>query len=215
MRVLIAQPLHENKIEQLKNEIKNNQGIDIVIFPEGYLSNERALESAREIAKEYNVIIITSHRLDNNDRAVIINNLGEIVLERSKTPPAEDIKIYEPTSVNINGNVIGYLLCMEILKGIRDLKTIKENIGFIAHPIGVGMFSDEQFEEWIGEAKNIAKTYNTLMIGTSHADGSYRNCGLSIPISYFIDNNGEAIYISKSDTRTRIVNLSTKEVDIK
>ena len=215
MRVLIAQPLHENKIEQLKNEIKNNQGIDIVIFPEGYLSNERALESAREIAKEYNVIIITSHRLDNNDRAVIINNLGEIVLERSKTPPAEDIKIYEPTSVNINENVIGYLLCMEILKGIRDLKTIKENIGFIAHPIGVGMFSDEQFEEWIGEAKNIAKTYNTLMIGTSHADGSYRNCGLSIPISYFIDNNGEAIYISKSDTRTRIVNLSTKEVDIK
>ena len=215
MRVLIAQPLHENKIEQLKNEIKNNQGIDIVIFPEGYLSNERALESAREIAKEYNVIIITSHRLDNNDRAVIINNLGEIVLERSKTPPAEDIKIYEPTSVNINGNVIGYLLCMEILKGIRDLKTIKENIGFIAHPIGVGMFSDEQFEEWIGEAKNIAKTYNTIMIGTSHADGSYRNCGVSIPISYFIDNNGEAIYISKSDTRTRIVNLSTKEVDIK
>ena len=215
MRVLIGQPLHENKIDQLKNEIKNNKGIDIVIFPEGYLSNERALESAREIAKEYNVIIITSHRLDNNDRAVIINNLGEIVLERSKTPPAEDIKIYEPTSVNINENVIGYLLCMEILKGIRDLKTIKENIGFIAHPIGVGMFSDEQFEEWIGEAKNIAKTYNTLMIGTSHADGSYRNCGLSIPISYFIDNNGEAIYISKSDTRTRIVNLSTKEVDIK
>ena len=215
MRVLIAQPLHENKIEQLKNEIKNNQGIDIVIFPEGYLSNERALESAREIAKEYNVIIITSHRLDNNDRAVIINNLGQIVLERAKTPPDEEIKIYEPTSVNINENVIGYLLCMEILKGIRDLKTIKENIGFIAHPIGVGMFSDEQFEEWIGEAKNIAKTYNTIMIGTSHADGSYRNCGVSIPISYFIDNNGEAIYISKSDTRTRILNLSTKEVDIK
>lgn len=215
MRVLIGQPLHENKIEQLKNEIKINKEIDIVIFPEGYLSNERALESAREIAKKNKVTIITSYRLDNKDRALIINNLGEIVLERAKTPPDGDIKIYEPTSVNINENVIGYLLCMEILKGIRDLKTIKENIGFIAHPVGVGMFSDEQFEEWISEAKNIAKTYNTIMIGTSHADGSYRNYGVSIPISYFIDSNGESIYISKSDTRTRIVNLSTKEVDIK
>ena len=93
MRILIGQPLHENQIEQLKNEIKHNKGIDIVIFPEGYLSSERALESAREIAKEYKVIIITSYKLDNDDRAVIINNLGEIVLERSKTPPAQDIKL--------------------------------------------------------------------------------------------------------------------------
>jgi hypothetical protein len=103
---------------------------------------------------------------------------------------------------------------MEILKGIRDLK-IKDNISFIAHPIGVGMFSNEQFEQWISEARNIAKKYNTIIIGTSHADGSYRNCGISIPISYFIDSNGKEIYISKSDTRTRIVNLSTKEVQIK
>ena len=215
VRVLIGQPLHEDNIEQLKNEIETNSGIDIVVFPEGYLSNKMALESAREIAKKYNVTIITSYRRDNKDRAVIINNLGELVLERAKTPPEEERKIYEPTSVKINGKVIGYLLCMEILKGIRDLKTIKEKINFIAHPIGVGMFSDEQFEEWISEAKNIVRTYNTIMIGTSHADGSYRNCGVSIPISYFIDSNGEAIYISKLDTRTRIVDLSTKEVDIK
>ncbi len=215
MKVLIGQPLHECNIEQLKNEIETTKGIDIVLFPEGYLSNEKALESASEIAKKYNVTIITSYRRDNKDRAVIINNLGELVLERAKTPPEEDRKIYAPTSVKINENVIGYLLCMEILKGMRDLKAIKEKIDFIAHPIGVGMFSDEQFEEWISEAKNIAKTYNTIIIGTSHADGSYRNCGVSIPISYFIDSNGEAIYISKSDTRTRIVNLSTKEVAIK
>lgn len=36
---------------------------------------------------------------------------------------------------------------MEILKGVRDLKRIKKNIDFIAHSIGVGMFSDEQFKE--------------------------------------------------------------------
>src|SRR5690606_19653738 len=100
-------------------------------------------------------------------------------------------------------------------KGVRDLTRIKEDIYFIAHPIGVGMFSDEQFEEWINEAKNIARAYKTMIIGTSHADGSYRNCGVSIPISYFIDNDGEAVYVSKSDTRTRIVDLSSKEVEIK
>jgi len=54
----------------------------------------------------------------------------------------------------------------------------------------------------------------TVIIGTSHADGSFRNCGISIQMSYCIDSNGEPIFISKSDIRTRIVNLSTKEVDI-
>ena len=116
--------------------------------------------------------------------------------------------------VKHNGIVIGYLLCMEILKGVRDLKKVEPKIDFITHPIGVGMFSDEQFEEWINEAKNIAKTYNTIIIGTSHADGSYRNCGVSIPISYCIDSSGEPIFISKSDIRTRIVDLETKEVEI-
>lgn len=103
---------------------------------------------------------------------------------------------------------------MEILKGMRDLKNVVETISFIAHPIGVGMFSDEQFDLWINEAKKIAKTYKTMIMGTSHADGSYRNCGVSIPISYCIDTTGKPIYISKSDTRARIVDLDTKEVQV-
>ncbi len=214
MKVLIGQPIHEKNIEQLENEIKINRKIDIVLFPEGYLSNEKILEEACEIAKKYNVAIITSYRFNNKDRATVINNCGEKILERAKTPSNEDEKLYTPMAVDYNKTTIGYLLYMEILKGVRDLKNVNKKIDFIAHPIGVGMFSDEQFDQWINEAKNIAKTYKTMIIGTSHADGSYRNCGISIPISYCIDNNGEAIYISKSDTRTRIVNLSTKEVKV-
>ncbi|ARC86665.1 hypothetical protein U732_2792 [Clostridium argentinense CDC 2741] len=211
MKVLIGQPIHEENIEQLENEIKMNREIDIVLFPEGYLSNEKILEEACEIAKKYNVAIITSYRFNNKDRAIVINNCGEKILERAKTPPNEDVELYAPLVVDYNKTTIGYLLCMEILKGVRDLKNVNKKIDFIAHPIGVGMFSDEQFDQWINEAKNIAQIYKTMIIGTSHADGSYRNCGISIPISYCIDDNGEAIYISKSDTRTRIVNLSTKE----
>lgn len=213
MKVLIGQPMHENGIEQLENEIKINKGIDIVLYPEGYLSNEEALEGACEIAKKHSKAIITSYRRDNKDRAVIINSFGERILERAKTAPDETEELISPLTVDCNGRTIGYLLCMEILKGARDLKRVKRSIHFIAHPIGVGMFSDEQFEQWINEAKNIAKAYKTMIMGTSHADWSYKNCGVSIPISYCIDNTGEVIYISKSDTRTRIVDLTTKEVE--
>lgn len=213
MRILIGQPIHETGIKQMVEEIKNNKGVDIVLYPEGYLSSEEVLENACEIAKEYNITIITAYRKDNRDRAVIISNSGKKVLERGKTPPKEDEELYPPLVVDYTNMTIGYLLCMEILKGVRDLKKVDSQITFIAHPIGVGMFSDEQFEEWINEAKNIAKTYKTIIIGTSHADGSFRNCGVSIPISYCIDSSGEPVFISKSDIRSRIVNLITKEVE--
>lgn len=214
MRVLIGQPIHEEGIIQLQKDIKNSKGINIVLYPEGYLVNENALQSACKTAKDNDVMIITSYRKDNKDRAVVISNTGEIILDRAKTPPDENEELYMPLSVNYNRITIGYLLCMEILKGIRDLKKAGTNFNFIAHPIGVGMFSDEQFDQWINEAKNIARTYNTIIFGTSHADGSYRNCGTSIPISYFINGNGEPLYISKSDTRTRIVNIDTKNVEV-
>ncbi|MDD7795505.1 hypothetical protein [Clostridium sp. 'White wine YQ'] len=212
MRILIGQPLHEEGIIQLQNEINKNEEIDAVLYPEGYISNEVALIDACTLAKKKDVLIITSYRKENKDRAVIISNSGEIILERAKTPPDENIELYTPLMTSYNETTIGYLLCMEILKGIRDFKNIGEKISFIAHPIGVGMFSNEQFEEWINEAKKIAKMYNTIIVGTSHADGSYRNCGVSIPISYFIDSDGNPIYVSKSDTRTRIIDLRTKEV---
>ncbi|HHU97970.1 MAG TPA: hypothetical protein GXX67_12040 [Petrimonas sp.] len=214
MRVLIGQPIHEKGITQLENDIKVNEGMDIILYPEGYLSSEKVLEDACKIAKETNVMIITSYRKDNKDRAVIISNTGERIMERGKTLSDEKEELNIPLFVSSNGINIGYLLCMEILKGMRDLKNVGVDINFIAHPIGVGMFSDEQFEQWVNEAKNIAKTYKTIIIGTSHADGSYRNCGISIPISYCINSDGEPIYISKSDIRTRIVNLDTKEFEV-
>lgn len=214
MRILTGQPIHEKGLVQLENDIKVNKGIDIILYPEGYLSSEKVLEDACKIAKENKVMIITSYRKDNKDRAVIISNTGDKVLERPKTLPDKDAELNIPLCINYNGINIGYLLCMEILKGMRDLKNVGVDINFIAHPIGVGMFSDEQFEQWVNEAKKIAKSYKAIIIGTSHADGSYRNCGISIPISYCINSDGEAIYISKSDIRTRIVNLDTKEFEV-
>ncbi|WP_291573875.1 hypothetical protein [Clostridium sp. UBA4548] len=214
MRVLIGQPIHEEGLSQLEKDIKTNTGIDIVLYPEGYILNEKVLETACKIAKENKVMIITSYKKDNKNRVVIISDAGNIILERAKTLPEDSEELVQPLTVDYNGINIGYLLCMEILKGMRDLKNVGENINFIAHPIGVGMFSDEQFELWTNEAKKIAKTYKTIIMGTSHADGSYRNCGVSLPISYCIDSTGEPIYLSKSDTRARIVDLDTKKFEV-
>lgn len=214
MKILIAQPIHEKTVEQLKKEIKENREIDMVLFPEGYLSDENGLEAACRLAKEYKVTIATSYRRNNKDRAVIINDIGEKILERDKTLPADEVELKGPIIVEHNGITIGYVLCMEILKAVRDLKRIDEPIDLIVHPIGVGMFSEDQFDLWINEAKKVAKTYRTTIVGTSHADGSYRNYGISIPISYCIDSQGEVIYISKADTRTRVVDLATRQVKV-
>jgi hypothetical protein len=212
MKILVGQPIHEKGIEQLEKEIKNNLSVDVIIYPEGYLADEEALLTAGEIAKRYSKTIIAGYRSNNKDRALIINSLGKKILDRAKTPENEEL--YSPSVADNDGLRIGYLLCREILKGLEGLINIDGKFDFIAHPIGVGMFSEEQFEEWVNVAKNIAITYKTIIIGTSHSDGSYRNCGVSIPISYCIDASGEIIFLSKADKRTRIINLLTKEVEI-
>lgn len=139
MRVLIAQPVHEEGITQLENDIKNNKkmNIDIVLYPEGYLSTQQALEKACNAAKENHVMIITSYRKDNKDIGVIISSAGEKILERAKTPPEENVKLNMPLSIPYKGTNIGYLLCMELLKDMRDIKSFGSYINFIAHPIGV------------------------------------------------------------------------------
>lgn len=214
MRILIGQPVHEQGISQLERDIRDNKNIDMVLYPEGYLSDTSNLRDACKLAKENSVAIITSYRKDKKDVGVIIGSNGERIYERQKTSPEEAEKLNMPLSVNYHGITIGYVLCMEILKGVRDIKNAGTKMDFIAHPIGVGMFSEEQFQLWIGEAEKIAATYETIIFGTSHADGSYRNCGVSIPISYCISRDGVPLYISKSDTRKRIVDLETGEVEI-
>lgn len=207
MEILIIQPKLESAIEQLKVELENNPTVDIVIFPEGYLNEN--VKQACEVAKEYRTILIGGHRrLQDNpkDRAIIINRSGEITLDRAK---------YTQTSFVVEeGLKIGHILCDElIIQGIKG--DMYQDVDLIVHPIGVGMFSDEQFEEWIQEATKIATTYHTMVIGTSHADGSFRNMDVSIPIAYCINRDGSPVFISENDVRSRVLNIETKEVLIR
>lgn len=207
MRILIAQPKHEDGVEQLTEAIISNRDVEFFLFPEGYLQSEFALKEAQELAKNYTVIVVTSYRKDNKDVAVIIDESGVLVYSRPKTPSNFNEVLVQPLEVKVKQYNLAYLLCMEILKGARDLQ-FKNKVDLIVHPIGVGMFSEEQFDEWIEEARKIALKTNSTIIGTSHADGSYKNCGISIPIAYCIDAKGEFVFLSKNDTAPQIINLT-------
>lgn len=204
MNVLIIQPKLEKNIAQLESEIRNNPSADVVIFPEGYLNEN--VEQACILAKNYNKILIGGHRRLNDspkDRAIMINRSGDIVLDR--------IKYSQTTFQSVEGLKIGHILCDELVKqGVKNEDT--SGIDLIVHPIGVGMFSEEQFDEWTEEAKKIAFTYKTMIIGTSHADGSFRGSDVTIPIAYCFDENGNAIFISKNDLRTRMLDIQTKTI---
>lgn len=78
----------------------------------------------------------------------------------------------------------------------------------IVHPIGVGMFSEEQLNEWVTEAKKIAIKNKCFIVGTSHADGSYKNCGYSIPIAYCFDQNGDEIFLQTNKVTSKIVEIT-------
>jgi len=200
MNLLIGQPLLETTITQLEQTIKNNANVDAVIYPEGYLNDN--VEAACKLAKTYNVSIITGYKKPK-DRAIIINNTGEIITDRAKYDTS-------PT-VLLNDQYIGFILCDElVLQGTSKITGPAPNL--IIHPIGVGMFSEEQFDEWITEAKRIAKESNAMIIGTSHADGSYRDSEVSIPIAYCIDRDGREVFVSKDDTRTILYESTTERI---
>lgn len=49
--------------------------------------------------------------------------------------------------------------------------------------------------------------------GVSHADGSYRNCGVSIPIAFVYTSDGRQVYLSKGDIRSVIIDLNLNKVE--
>ncbi|MCT4780833.1 MULTISPECIES: hypothetical protein [Exiguobacterium] len=209
MKILIGQPKQETQLEQLRREIAAYPDINLLLYPEGYC-RETDVATLRQLAKQYATIIVTGYRDANRlDRALIINAEGELLLDRAKTPEAGPL--YTPSTAIVAGQAAGYLLCREIFLGLDGLK--HDTVDIIFNPIGVGMFSEEQYTDWSGEAQKISRQQSALFIGTSHADGSYRNCGFSIPTAFAFNASGEAIFLSKDDPRTRILDTVTHTVE--
>ncbi|GKX29492.1 hypothetical protein SH1V18_19720 [Vallitalea longa] len=207
MKILISQAYRSEDIKLLKSQIENHD-FDILVFPEGYIANEKLLYDACILARKYGKPILSSYldSVTEKDHAVVIDENGDKVLLRKKS--LIEGPLLKPSITNVLGLKVGYMLCCEIFLDNIDFSGVEA----IFNPIGVGMFSEEQYTEWTCRAQGLAKKYNCYVIGTSHADGSYRNCGISIPIAYVYGTNGEEIYLSKSDVRSVIVDLDLHEV---
>jgi len=211
MKILIGQPKREKDLNQLETEVNYYKSLDVILYPESYFQKEY-IAKVCEMARSNSTTIVTGYKDEMDlDRVLIINKDGEIILDRSKTPEEEALNM--PSSVLDEGVKYGYVLCREVFQGLDGLKNEK-SLDIIFNPIGVGMFSEEQYSEWSGEARKIAVQQNSFVIGASHADGSYRNCGFSIPIAFCFDQNGEVVFLSKNDTRSRIIDTVTKSVNV-
>ncbi|TCI30619.1 hypothetical protein EVJ33_04780 [Exiguobacterium sp. SL-10] len=211
MKILIGQPKMEKHLEQFSQDIKANPDVDLILYPEGYCQVTH-LPEVKKLAKRFQTAVVMGYRNEQNvDRAFIINKRGEMLLDRAKTP--ETMPLFMPSTVEDDVHRYGYVLCREIFMGLDGLKS-KDNIQRIFNPIGVGMFSEVQYADWSGEAKQIAMQQRSIILGTSHADGSYRNCGFSIPIAYCFDETGETVLLSKNDTHTRIIDTVTKKNNV-
>lgn len=196
MKILVGLPKLENQNRQLEEVLHRNPGLDMVLFPEGYLNEDLALAS--QLMRTHRTMLISGHR-NPKDRLVVIGRSGEVQLDR--------VKYEQNGSVELEGLRIGTLLCDEMVR--QGLLYDRGDLDLVVHPIGVGMFSEEQFDEWIGLAKNIAVQHRTMIIGASHADGSYRNSEISIPIAYCINRDGEEIFVKKNDVRPIILDTES------
>lgn len=197
MKIVIGQPKLEQGISQLEQVVMNHPEADLFLFPEGYLNQN--LEAACRLARTQGKILITGYK-NPRDRMVIIDRQGSIVLDKAK---------YDPLSiVELEGTRIGHILCDELVwQGLGDIGANAMDLAL--HPIGVGMFGEEQLEEWLGEARKLAQLHHTVILGTSHADGSFRDSDITIPLAYGIDRSGELLFLRKNDVRTVVFDTVT------
>ncbi|MGE6226350.1 hypothetical protein [Paenibacillus chitinolyticus] len=202
LKILVSQPMLERNLEQLQAELERYPDVAAAVFPEGYLHTN--LSRACELAACTRTLLISGSK-NPKDRAVIINRQGEVVIDRAKYSGYE--------SALEEGLVITPILCDELVLNEVE-KASSPRTDLYVQPIGVGMFSEEQFDEWVAKAKEIASRHHAMVIGTSHADGSFRGSEVSLPIAYWIDRDGKPLFISKCDVRSRILDLRTKEITV-
>ncbi|WP_211748578.1 hypothetical protein [Paenibacillus sp. Marseille-Q4541] len=199
MKILVGQPKLEKDVIQLEEALRQHPEAEFVFFPEGYLNEN--VEKAKELARSHQVTLITGYRKfhkNPKDQVIIIGNDGQILLDRPKYTAKQ--------TVQVKGYHLGVILCDElVLQGMDGVRS--EDIDILFHPIGVGMFSHEQYDEWVHLACQIAKELQCVVVGTSHADGSYKDNPVSIPITYLINASGEVIKATQNEIRNELITV--------
>lgn len=116
MKILVSQPYHEDHLQSLQTVLRSTHDFSVVLFPEGYLRNPESVQEASGLAKASGKMIITGYKDRNHkDRALIIDQTGNVLLDRAKTPWEQPL--YQPSVIKHDHFAVGYLLCVELLQG--------------------------------------------------------------------------------------------------
>jgi len=207
MKIFLSQPKRSDGLDQLKMALAGKSS-DIYLFPEGYLRGHQAITETKAIMAGGTSTLVTSYLAGSNgrDMGLCLGPGGCDLIHREKS--GVEGPLLQPSQAQVGGRTLGYLLCREIFLDYDHLM----GCDIIFNPIGVGMFSEDQFKEWTSRASEIAKDLKAYVFGVSHADGSYRNCGFSIPIGFGLDPEGGFIYLSHTDTRSVVIDLDDHQV---
>lgn len=180
---------------ELKKYIQED-GIDLLLFPEGYLDSDQ-LSEARKLAKASNKWLVTSMEDTRNkghkyQTGVVISPEGKLVGEHKKTSVTryeEDNEVGVGDSIEVIDTPfgkVGITVCFEAhFPEIARVYALK-GARIVFNPIGTGMYNEEQFRQWSSIACARASENGVFMIGCSHFNDA-------IPIAYAYSPRGECI----------------------
>ena len=209
MRIALCQAHSSEDLDEL-SALLSTTDCDVACFPEGYLRSPESVGDAQRLAADNHKAIVTSFRGESapRDKACVIDASGSVVYTRDKS--SLDGPLTRNWTTRLFGTRIGFLLCGAIF---LDWSDGREPANVIFNPIGSGMFSHEQFDEWVERAKKTAKFFSATVCGCCHADKHFRDSVLAISISFVIGPDGQTLHLSKDDLRVVVFDTASGQLE--
>lgn len=214
MKIGLVIARDEKDLSELKKFASEAKGVDLLLFPEGYLDVSQLTEAGKIVA-ESGKWLITSYSdkrgREKHEVGVVFNRKGKIVGQHAKTTPTsnEIKKGYVPGKsikvIETKFGKIGICVCFEMHfpEIAREYKLQGARVVF--NPIGTGMYHEEQFKLWTSLGKTRAYENTIYTLGCSHFTGA-------IPIAYAYDKDGAEILKKRSSNKIFKVNIPIEKM---
>ncbi len=132
---------------------------------------------------------------------------GSLALDRPKA--GHDVHLPLPSVARTRIGRVGMLLCREVFCAPAALR----GANVVVNPIGVGMFSEDQFTTWTERAHAVALSCAAPVVGTSHADGRYKDAAVSLPLAFAFAGDGRTLALRRCDPRPVVVDTPSEGGD--
>jgi predicted amidohydrolase len=188
----------------------DTDGVDVFVFPEGFLHSD-LLEKTCDLVGDSGRWVISGvddRRIAGKrfQGAVVINPCGKIVGEHTKTSiGGAEVKAGYGRGDTINVietgfGAIGVALCYEILYPEVCRILALKGAQLILNPIGVGMFDEKQYSQWVAVAAARAAENRVFVAGCSH-------CNEKIPLAFAYAPDGHCIASSRDANELTVVSI--------